>query len=159
MRTFLLSTALSLSVFTCTNTVDAEKEKKPIEIDSVSMAERGKYLVTITGCNDCHTPKKMGPRGPELITEQLLSGYQSSNPVSDFDVSRAKKGMAQMSEDMTAAAGPWGISFAANLTPHETGIGNWTYENFKKHLLRENTKEWKTAECCFHQCRGSTMPK
>jgi mono/diheme cytochrome c family protein len=23
--------------------------------------ERGKYLVTVGGCNDCHTPLKMGP--------------------------------------------------------------------------------------------------
>jgi mono/diheme cytochrome c family protein len=26
-----------------------------------SAVERGKYLVTIGGCHDCHTSKKMGP--------------------------------------------------------------------------------------------------
>ena len=25
---------------------------------------RGKYLVDIMGCHDCHTPMKMGPNGP-----------------------------------------------------------------------------------------------
>src|SRR6476660_8143341 len=30
-----------------------------------SPVERGKYIVTIGGCNDCHTPKKLGPNGPE----------------------------------------------------------------------------------------------
>jgi hypothetical protein len=25
---------------------------------------RGKYLVTTSGCNDCHTPWKMGANGP-----------------------------------------------------------------------------------------------
>ncbi|MFP5286311.1 MAG: hypothetical protein ACLGI9_11290, partial [Thermoanaerobaculia bacterium] len=30
-----------------------------------SAIERGKYLVTVAGCNDCHTPIKMGPKGPE----------------------------------------------------------------------------------------------
>ncbi len=25
---------------------------------------RGKYLVTVAGCNDCHTPWKMGPTVP-----------------------------------------------------------------------------------------------
>ena len=33
--------------------------------------------------------------------------------------------------DGTAASGPWGTSFAANLTPHETGIGSWTYDQFE----------------------------
>jgi hypothetical protein len=32
---------------------------------------------------------------------------------------------------MTAFAGPWGVSYAANLTPDkETGMGNWTEEMF-----------------------------
>ena len=29
---------------------------------------------------------------------------------------------------------PWGTSFAGNLTPHETGIGNWSVEQFKRAL-------------------------
>jgi hypothetical protein len=32
--------------------------------------------------------------------------------------------------DMTAWAGPWGISFATNLTPHPDGLGLWTEEQF-----------------------------
>jgi hypothetical protein len=32
---------------------------------------------------------------------------------------------------MTAWAGPWGVSYCANLTPDpETGIGSWTEETF-----------------------------
>jgi hypothetical protein len=32
---------------------------------------------------------------------------------------------------MTAFAGPWGVSFTANLTPDkETGLGEWTEEMF-----------------------------
>jgi hypothetical protein len=32
---------------------------------------------------------------------------------------------------MTAFAGPWGVSFTANLTPDpETGLGRWTEEMF-----------------------------
>lgn len=35
------------------------------------------------------------------------------------------------SASMTAFSGPWGISYAANLTPDkETGLGNWTEEMF-----------------------------
>ena len=34
-------------------------------------------------------------------------------------------------EHLTAAVGPWGVSFSANLTPdEETGIGDWTEEEF-----------------------------
>ena len=33
--------------------------------DSSDPVKRGQYLVTIGGCNDCHTPLKMGPKGPE----------------------------------------------------------------------------------------------
>ena len=33
---------------------------------------------------------------------------------------------------LTAWAGPWGVSFTANLTPDkETGLGKWTLRNFK----------------------------
>jgi mono/diheme cytochrome c family protein len=32
-----------------------------------SAVERGRYLVTVAGCNDCHTPTKMGANGPEPL--------------------------------------------------------------------------------------------
>ncbi len=143
MKTLVLSGfALTLLTFSsCSKTIEADKEKTPIAVkDSAEMVEYGKYLVTITGCNDCHTPKKMGPKGPELIPELLLSGYQSNRPVATFDNEKAMQGFAQMNEDMTAAAGPWGISFAANLTPHETGIGSWTFEQFKTALTKGKFK-------------------
>ncbi len=37
-----------------------------------SPAERGRYLVTIASCNDCHTPLKMGPKGPEPDMSRML---------------------------------------------------------------------------------------
>ncbi len=38
---------------------------------------------------------------------------------------------ALTTNDMTAWAGPWGVSFASNLTPHPvSGIGNWTESMF-----------------------------
>ena len=42
--------------------------------------------------------------------------------------------------DLTAAAGPWGITFAGNLTPDETGIGNWTEEQFAKAFTEGKSK-------------------
>src|SRR6266850_6620815 len=43
-----------------------------------SPVERGKYLVTVGGCNDCHTPKKLGPNGPEPDMTLQLSGNPST---------------------------------------------------------------------------------
>ena len=92
------------------------------------------------GCNDCHTPKRMGANGPELIPELLLSGYPSDRPVVKFDSKLLKEGFAMLYPDLTAGAGPWGVSFAGNLTPDETGIGNWTKEQFKKALTEGKYK-------------------
>jgi hypothetical protein len=98
------------------------------------LIQRGEYLVTTMGCNDCHSPKKMGPQGPVIITELILSGYPSDRPLPKVDVKTIKNGWVLLNEDLTAAAGPWGVSFAANLTSDQSGIGNWTEENFKRAL-------------------------
>ncbi len=103
-------------------------------VSGQDLLKRGEYLVTTMGCNDCHTPKRMGPRGPELIPELLLSGYPAERGIPPFDSKLTEQGYAMMVPDLTAAKGPWGISFAANLTPDETGIGSWTEEQFKKAL-------------------------
>jgi cytochrome c2 len=98
------------------------------------LIEEGEYLVTIMGCNDCHSPKRMGQQGPEIIPELLLSGYPSDRPLPEVNKEALKNGWALMNGDLTAAVGPWGVSFAANLTSDATGIGNWTEENFKRAL-------------------------
>ena len=76
----------------------------------------------------------MGPQGPMIIPELMLSGYPADRPIPKVDVQTIKKGWVLLVEDLTAAAGPWGVSFAANLTSDQTGIGNWTEENFKRAL-------------------------
>jgi len=94
------------------------------------IVERGKYLVTTMGCNDCHTPKRMGQNGPELIPELMLSGYPADRPLLKVNKEAVKAGWYLLNADLTQAVGPWGISFAANLTSDQTGIGNWTEEAF-----------------------------
>ena len=37
--------------------------------------ERGAYLVRTMMCNDCHTPWKMGPKGPEPDMSRALTGH------------------------------------------------------------------------------------
>jgi len=103
-------------------------------LSAAQLVQRGEYLVTIMGCNDCHSPKEMGPQGPVLIADLILSGYPAARPFEKVEPELIKKGWILFNADLTAAAGPWGVSFAANLTSDQTGIGNWTEENFKRAL-------------------------
>ncbi len=98
--------------------------------------ERGEYLVTISGCNDCHSPKIMTSQGPVLDSARLLSGRPEKEPVPYFNPDHLRPGHGvYMTDDLTAAAGPWGISFPRNLTPDTTtGIGAWPEEMFIKVL-------------------------
>src|SRR5262245_44741573 len=96
--------------------------------------ERGKYLVTLGGCNDCHTPKIGGAGGaPESDAKRLLSGHPENAPAPSWTPEDAKqRNVIATANDMgTAWAGPWGVSFASNLTPdRETGIAEWSETTF-----------------------------
>ena len=100
--------------------------RKALSEDSV---ERGKYLVTLGGCNDCHTPKMPGPGGaPEPDAKRLLSGHPQNAPHPAWTPEDAGRNVLVTTNDTgTAFGGPWGVSFAANLTPDkETGIEEWS---------------------------------
>lgn len=117
----------------CQNNANQNKQA-PAELTGDQLVKRGEYLVTIMGCNDCHSPKQNGPQGPVVIPELMLSGYPADRPYQKPDPEVIKKGWVLLNEDFTSAAGPWGVSFAANLTSDQTGIGNWTEDNFKRAL-------------------------
>ena len=97
--------------------------------------ERGKYLVTVGGCNDCHTPLKMGAE--RARARHVPHALGAPGVVSDHR--RHRTGVGQVDDgrrrDGTAFSGPWGVSFAANLTPDQnTGLGIWTEDMFMKTL-------------------------
>lgn len=98
--------------------------------------ELGKHIVAIAGCHDCHTPKKMGPMGPELDMDRALSGHPSSQPFPELDRKDLESKGVAATQGLTAWVGPWGVSFTGNITSDPTGIGNWTLEQFKV-ALRE----------------------
>ncbi len=100
----------------------------------------GEHLVTIAGCHDCHTPKKMGPNGPQLDMENALSGHPSALPIPDLDRSELESKGAAATQTMTAWIGPWGVSFSSNITSDPTGIGNWTEEQFFTALREGKSK-------------------
>jgi mono/diheme cytochrome c family protein len=98
---------------------------------AVSLAERGRYIVTTFGCNDCHTPWKLGPNGPEPDMTRLLSGHPQDLAMPPAPKLPDGPWMIVGAGTNTAWAGPWGVSFTANLTPDdETGLGTWTEQQF-----------------------------
>jgi len=105
------------------------------DISPDSLVKRGAYLVDIMGCHDCHSPKKMGPQGPYPDPDRLLSGQPADFPIAKFDTATVKN-YVLFNGMLTSAVGPWGISFAANLTSDSTGIGGWTEAQFFK-AIRE----------------------
>lgn len=106
--------------------------------------ERGSYLVTVGGCNDCHTPLKIGANGPEPDIARMLSGHPEDLPITAPAASPDAPWAMTAAATMTAFSGPWGVSFAANLTPDDnTGIGIWSEEVFIKTL--RTGRHWGTA--------------
>ena len=101
-----------------------------------SPVERGKMLVMGGGCHDCHTPKKLGPNGPEADLDKALSGHPERDGVlAKFKDAKGSPYSTHTNDDLTAWSGAWGVSYAANLTPDETtGIGLWSEDSFVKAL-------------------------
>jgi mono/diheme cytochrome c family protein len=96
-----------------------------------SAAKRGEYLVVTGACADCHTPMKEGASGPEPDTSRMLSGHPESLVMPPPPKLPAGPWLVVTSATNTAWAGPWGVSFTANLTPDgETGLGRWTEQQF-----------------------------
>ena len=92
---------------------------------------RGKYLVTVAGCNDCHTPWKMGANGPEPDMSRMLSGHPQGLTLPPPPKLPEGPWVVTAAATNTAWSGPWGVSFTANLTPDaDTGLGKWTQRNF-----------------------------
>jgi len=88
---------------------------------------RGKYIVDTGGCHDCHSPKKMGAAGPEVDTTRLLAGFAAETKLPAPPPLGQGPWGAVATWDLTAWSGPWGMSYAANLTPDvATGLGSWT---------------------------------
>ena len=103
----------------------------PAEPAAPNPAERGKWLVTIGGCHDCHTPWIMGPDGPMNDMTRMLSGHPQALVMPPVPALPPGPWGVVASLTNTAWAGPWGVSFTANLSPDkETGTGNWTDADF-----------------------------
>lgn len=138
-----IAVVITTAVVACNSDKDPSKNNEGVVlVDGISevsgkeaLIKRGEYLVTIMGCHDCHSPKVMTPHGPDVDSAHMLSGHPASLPVPKVDASELQSWVL-FNHNITAFVGPWGVSFAANLTSDETGIGNWTEAQFFK-AIRE----------------------
>ncbi|CAN5791147.1 hypothetical protein BH10BAC2_BH10BAC2_47280 [soil metagenome] len=120
----------------CNSKADAKSNTEFNTTDfTPQQIKHGEYLVTIMGCDDCHSPKVFGPNGPEVDLSRRLSGHPS-DMITPYADTSALKSWVLFAQDLTAYAGAWGTSFSANLTSDSTGIGLWKFEQFKK-AIRE----------------------
>jgi hypothetical protein len=144
MKRLSISATLLLAVtLICTQCSD-EKSENSSEVKTASATPQfgaydsqvkwGESLVRNGGCNDCHTPKKMGPNGPENDMSLMLSGHPSQAPAAAFDAKEAAQKGLIVTQTFTSWTGPWGVTYAANLTSDSTGIGAWKEEQFLKCL-------------------------
>jgi len=114
--------------------VAARRSDAPSAAAKGDRLARGKYLVMVEGCNDCHTPFKMGAQGPEPDMSRMLSGHPEGLKMPPPPPPSGPWVWSGAATN-TAYAGPWGISYAINLTPdHNTGLGIWTEEMFVKSI-------------------------
>ena len=93
------------------------------------MVARGKYLVdAVAACGHCHTPRL----GAEYDDTKYLAGHPEKEAYPRYNFSMMQHQIFMLvSPKLSAFSGPFGTSFATNLTPdNETGLGEWTEKMF-----------------------------
>ncbi len=107
---------------------------KPIHSGQNEQRSMDRGAALVEDCHTCHSPKILGPKGPQPDPERLFSGSPAAMKLPEIpgDLIAPQKWGGFFTNDLTAWVGPWGVSFSSNLTPDkETGIGNWTFDTFK----------------------------
>ena len=150
MALTILPLFAAMTIIYCTGDASAEKAGIKNEVpatEEVSVA-KGEHLVISGACHDCHSPKIMTPTGPHVDSSKMLSGHPENAPFPKINLDALEPGnWINFAPDLTTFVGPWGLSFAANLTSDSaTGIGAWSEENFVnairkgKHMGLDNAR-------------------
>jgi hypothetical protein len=106
-------------------------DKQKGDKKDLAQIKSGEHLVKVGLCADCHTPKRMGPNGPEADNSLMLSGHPAAHMMPPAPQLPAGPWAIAVAGDLTAWSGPWGVTFTRNLTPDKkTGLGDWTEQNF-----------------------------
>lgn len=97
----------------------------------IDLVKRGAQLVNLGGCGDCHTPMHFDPalQMPVKSMDRMLSGHPVGAPEPASEPGKGDQ--AVIGATFTAFRLPFGVVYAANLTPDkETGLGNWNVSQF-----------------------------
>ena len=136
MRKFFVAAAIaafSLILFVQLSCTQAGENKPLTQEEMVAL---GKYIVSTSACNECHTPKIFTPNGTVSDTTRFLAGFPQDEKLPSLDINLLTTDK-WVSRYLSAWVGPWGISYASNLTPdNATGLGAVTEAMFIK-TLRE----------------------
>jgi hypothetical protein len=127
-----LGLALALLGAGCARPAPAPSPTVPTAEEQIA---RGRFLVTMGGCNDCHTPMKFDPEVGMPVPDmtRMLSGHPEGAPEPASTL--AGHDMAAIGPTFTAFRLPFGVVRTANLTPDkDTGLGNWSEEMFVRAL-------------------------
>lgn len=133
----------SLAVIVAANApAPAARAEASVETLRAAKIARGKYMVTIGGCHDCHTPWIIQPNGkPGPDMSRALSGHPQGFRITQPAKMTSDRFAVAIAPTNTSYSGPWGVSFAANLTPDTmTGTGIWTFDIFRKTI--RNGRHW-----------------
>jgi hypothetical protein len=87
----------------------------------------------------------MTAAGPELDSSVMLAGYMGGSPENDVNRKDIQAKGLGVTRDLTSWVGPWGVSYAANLTSDSTGVGNWSEEQFTRALREGKYKGLATS--------------
>lgn len=135
----------------CVQSPSEDKKEGPKETSNTGLGgfeskeKWGQHLVTIAGCHDCHTPKKMTPMGPDIDSALLFAGHMAGSPEPAVNKKEAQDKGLVVTSDLTTWVGAWGTSYTANLTSDSTGIGNWKEEQFILALREGKSKGLATG--------------
>src|SRR5688572_7695349 len=136
-RIALLSACLAIAVAisACTpSTPTTEPAPTTAALPAQTPAERGKVLVQVGGCHDCHTTKKAGGV-PDMTT--MLSGHPAAIKITapPPKMPAGSPWTIHTTDTLTVWTGAWGTTYAANLTPDpDTGLKSsaWSEDAFLK---------------------------
>ena len=136
---------ISLVAIVAAEAARPKAQPRPAQPSFAERVQRGKYLVTIGGCHDCHTPWIVQPNGkPGPDMSRALSGHPMQFRIEKPAQHTSDRFAVSIAPMNTAYSGPWGVSFAANLTPDKmTGTGIWTFDIFKNTI--RNGRHWGVA--------------
>jgi mono/diheme cytochrome c family protein len=103
----------------------------PVAETTADQVARGRRLVSMGGCNDCHTPMKfdadLGMPVPDMT--RMLSGHPQGAP--DPASTLSGHDIAVIGPTFTSFRLPFGVVYPANLTSDkDTGLGAWTEDMF-----------------------------